>query len=154
MTGRTLTHGTQTGYAYHRCRCADCTDAHRLAEAGRRARRAARLAADQDIPHGKPNGYSTFGCRCEPCRQAISEYRRDLRQRRKNGDPIRKLAPRRPAPAPPECERLHADAVLDVLEARARVLEKAVARRHPGAAQRRVEVLQLLAALNRHGVTR
>ena len=101
MTGRTLTHGTQTGYAYHRCRCADCTDAHRLAEAGRRARRAARLAADQDIPHGKPNGYSTFGCRCEPCRQAISEYRRDLRQRRKNGAPIRKLAPRRPAPAPP-----------------------------------------------------
>jgi hypothetical protein len=72
------------------------------------------------------------------------------RESKRTGEPV--SPHRRPAPAP--CDRIHADAVLDLLDKRARVLEKAVARRQPGAAQRRVEVLQLRAALERHGVTR
>lgn len=100
--------------------------------------------------HGTPARYQR-GCRCDECREARADQARAYRGRRLAGETA-PYARRAPVPAP--CEHLHADAVLDVLEARARVLEKAVSRRHPGAAQRRIEVLQLLAALKRHGVTR
>lgn len=108
------------------------------------------------LTHGTTTGYSR-GCRCDDCRYAKSVSNRAHRERRRLGTVGDRPGPRTmpaPAPAPTPCERLHADAVLDLLDARARVLEKAVARRHPGAAQRRVEVLQLRAALERHGMTR
>lgn len=99
--------------------------------------------------HGTPARYQR-GCRCDDCRRARREQNREYRARQQSGEPKRTYY--KPGPAP--CDRTHADGVLNLLEQRARVLEKAVARRHPGAAQRRVEVLQLLAALKRHGVTR
>ena len=108
-------------------------------------------APARPLSHGTENAYRHRGCRCDECRAGRADQMRAYRGRHLAGETAT-YARRAPVPAP--CERLHADAVLDVLEARARVLEKAVARRHPGAAQRRVEVLQLLAALKRHGVTR
>lgn len=150
----TFVHGTENGYRYHGCRCDEC-------RAGRsdraRARRLERLAEQPPRPrkrrplpaHGTPARYQR-GCRCDECRRARRDQNREYRARQRGGEPTRTYS--RPEPAP--CDRLHADGVLGLLEQRARVLEKAVARRHPGAAQRRVEVLQLLAALKRHGITR
>lgn len=148
---RPLSHGTENAYRNHGCRCDECR-AGRAARA--RARREARPRPDRKPrpapEHGTTARYGR-GCRCDECRQARSDQMRTYRARHRAGE----TTPRtRRAPEPAPCEHLHADAVLDVLEARARVLEKATARRHPGAAQRRVEVLQLLAALKRHGVTR
>lgn len=154
MSAVELTHGSETAYGYHGCRCEEC----RAGRAERvRARRLARRASEprparkpRPVPeHGTPARYQR-GCRCDDCRRARREQNREYRARQQAGEPKRTYY--KPAPAP--CDRLHADAVLDLLDARARVLEKAVARRHPGAAQRRVEVLQLRAALARHGVTR
>lgn len=151
---RVIAHGTENAYRYHGCRCDEC----RAGRAERvRARRAERRAGQPPQPrkrrplpeHGTPARYQR-GCRCDECREARREQNRKYKERKRTGE----QAPRPQSVLPPPCERLHAEAVLDLLDARARVLEKAVARRHPGAAQRRVEVLQLLAALKRHGVTR
>lgn len=151
---RVLAHGTETTYRYYGCRCEEC----RAGRAERARARRLEIAAGQPprprkrrpVPdHGTPARYQR-GCRCDECREARREQNRAYKERKRTGAP----APVHRCPVPAPCERLHAEAVLDVLEARARVLEKAVARRHPGAAQRRVEVLQLLAALKRHGVTR
>lgn len=150
----TFEHGTENGYRYYGCRCDQC----RAGRAERARARRLELAAERPprprrrrpLPeHGTPARYQR-GCRCDQCRQARTEQNRAYRARKRTGEPL--PAHRCPVPAP--CDRLHAEAVLDLLDARARVLEKAVARRHPGAAQRRVEVLQLRAALERHGITR
>lgn len=142
-------HGTETAYRWHGCRCDECRAAR--AAAGRARYTPVPRKAPKPITHGTSRGYDR-GCRCDECREARTEYTRDYRARRnaREGKPAPK--PRTPAPEP--CERLHADAVLDLLERRARALELAVIKGHPGAQQRRVEVLQLLGALKRHGVTR
>ena len=147
----TLAHGTENAYRNHGCRCDECRAGRAERARSARAKRPRPAREPRPLPeHGTTARYQR-GCRCDECREARAEEMRAYRARRRAGE----TKPRRPrAPAPAPCEHLHADAVLDVLEARARVLEKATARRHPGAAQRRVEVLQLLAALKRHGVTR
>ena len=148
---RPLSHGTENAYRNHGCRCDQCRAGRAERARAARAKRPRPAREPRPLPeHGTTARYQR-GCRCDECREARAEEMRAYRARRRAGE----TAPyRRRAPVPAPCERLHADAVLDVLEARARVLEKAVSRRHPGAAQRRIEVLQLLAALKRHGVTR
>lgn len=154
MTTPAIAHGTESAYRGHGCRCEQCRAGRAERARARRLERAAeqppRPRKPRPVPaHGTPARYQR-GCRCEDCRLARAEQMRTYRDRKRTGE----VAPRYRRPAPAPCERLHAEAVLDLLDARARVLEKAVARRHPGAAQRRVEVLQLRAALERHGITR
>ena len=148
---RPLSHGTENAYRHRGCRCDECRAGRAERARAARAKRPRPAREPRPLPeHGTTARYQR-GCRCDECREARAEEMRAYRARRRAGE----TTPyRRRAPGPASCERLHADAVLDVLEARARVLEKAVSRRHPGAAQRRIEVLQLLAALKRHGVTR
>lgn len=151
---RVVKHGTENAYRYYGCRCEECragraerARAHRLK---RRAEQPPAPRKYRPVPeHGTTARYQR-GCRCDECRRARREQNREYKERKRTGEPARR--PR--AVLPPPCERLHAEAVLDLLDARARVLEKAVARRHPAAAQRRLEVLQLRAALERHGITR
>lgn len=144
-------HGTETAYRWHGCRCDACRE-HRAA--AHRASYTPKPRAPREpapIAHGTPRGYQR-GCRCDECREARSEQAREYRTRRAARDGATPPKPRKAAAEP--CERLHADAVLDLLERRARALELAVIKGHPGAQHRRVEVLQLLGELKRHGVTR
>lgn len=79
---RPITHGTESGYSYHGCRCEQC-------RAGRASRARAYNAASPkprkrrkptEIKHGTLNAYNNRGCRCEPCRAAGSDYRRKRRE--------------------------------------------------------------------------
>ena len=149
MSARTMTHGTQSGYKHHGCRCAECRAAHAAAERRRRAGRPRPARKPRPVPeHGTSARYAR-GCRCDDCRAARAAQNRACRARQRGVEPT--PAPAAPAPAP--CELVHASAVIPLLERRLRILDKCVARRTPGAAGRRDEIRQLLAALKRHGVT-
>jgi len=146
-------HGTETAYRWHGCRCDECREHRAAAHRASYTPKPRPPREPAPIAHGTPRGYGR-GCRCDECREARAEQARAYRTRRAERDgfaaPQRRRKPAEQAP----CERLHADAVLDLLERRARALELAVIKGHPGAQHRRVEVLQLLGELKRHGVTR
>jgi len=83
-------HGTVYGYKNLGCRCAACTEAHRIylrdARYARYARRVlvdgvwvAPVAADR---HGLAYTYNTWGCRCDRCKSAANAERRRLAQQR------------------------------------------------------------------------
>lgn len=57
-------HGRATDYN-EGCRCAVCTEAHRVRMAEVRQ---SRLERREDIPHGTESGYVNWGCRCGACR--------------------------------------------------------------------------------------
>ena len=156
----TITHGTESGYSWHGCRCDEC----RAGRAARvRERKAGILRAERKpqpkrpLPdHGSTGRYAR-GCRCDKCRFANAERAREYRTNRRTEAGLPPAARRRTVPTP--CTRTHADAVLDLLEARARALTvtaAAGARSRAGAEAktRRAEVRELLAALTAAGVTR
>lgn len=62
MTTTSYTHGTYTGYYWHKCRCSKCTEYQRTRVARNRADR---LASGR-LSHGTRSAYDA-GCRCEPC---------------------------------------------------------------------------------------
>lgn len=70
-------HGTRSRYNGG-CRCADCTEAHRIWTSNRRAehREARELVDDRwvvtrpDISHGRHTTYINYSCGCEPCTAA------------------------------------------------------------------------------------
>lgn len=82
MRNDTHSHG-RTGYDKHGCRCSICRAANTLHCAKVRARRLARMRADeQHASHGTDNGYNA-GCRCEACRMARHvRYAREVGHRR------------------------------------------------------------------------
>lgn len=66
------------------CRCAPCTDAHRVYRNRLRAeRRTTPLPAT--VEHGKAATYGNWGCRCQPCRAAHAVVMRRDYERRING---------------------------------------------------------------------
>lgn len=156
-----IPHGTESGYKWHGCSCADCRAAHAAGERRRRDARRARLAADPSVAHGSVEGYragcrcpectayavasqhgKTNGkCKCPECASARAEWLKARRDRRREA----RLAEQAAA----TCERVHADAVLELLERRARALELGVRRGNLDARYRRLEVLQLLGEIKR-----
>lgn len=77
-----LPHGDLSTYTNHRCRCALCREANRLAYKEQSTARRQRLAADFSVaPHGTTGGYRNWGCRCLECIQAQAEGCRTTRSR-------------------------------------------------------------------------
>lgn len=74
-------HGTSRRYEAG-CRCADCTNAARLASQERRQRHyAARVEqggvmVHPNAKHGTQVGYRNYGCRCQPCVDAHNAKKR------------------------------------------------------------------------------
>jgi hypothetical protein len=70
-------------YTNDGCRCDECTDAHRLAIAGRkRARR--KYVAEFGLPSGVEHGnsaYKNWSCRCAVCKAAHATRRNAARRR-------------------------------------------------------------------------
>ena len=73
--------GTAGGYNNHKCRCAGCTSAWRIAYFKRQAERG-RLEPPAGS-HGKEATYTNWMCRCDQCRDAHAVASRDRRARRK-----------------------------------------------------------------------
>jgi hypothetical protein len=74
--------------AYARgCRCAECTEAHRLRM--RQVRAALRARPRDEVPHGL-YGYTNWGCRCDVCGAAHSESQavRNARRKQAAGRPL------------------------------------------------------------------
>lgn len=71
-------HGTDNCYGYWKCRCAECTEAHRVKYRKDSEARKAREIPD-DI-HGKITTYSNWGCRCDLCRAANTQKTRERRR--------------------------------------------------------------------------
>jgi hypothetical protein len=70
-------HGSTSGYNYHRCRCARCCEANRLACRSVRERHyAERVEVDGRPIHprcaGDASSYNNLGCRCVACTEAHS----------------------------------------------------------------------------------
>jgi len=66
---RGITHGTNSGYQHHKCRCLDCCDAKRKYEAERKARKQENipeLVGPKPVIHGTYSAYAKK-CRCEIC---------------------------------------------------------------------------------------
>jgi hypothetical protein len=61
-------HGTSGGYTNHHCRCKECTEAYRIAQADYRSRLQAKPIPEH--VHGTNNGYTNYGCRCDACGEA------------------------------------------------------------------------------------
>ena len=59
-----MRHGRHSTYIRHRCRCPDCREAHRIAQAATRHRRAYKSAVVPDNPNGS--------CLCIGCFQKFS----------------------------------------------------------------------------------
>lgn len=80
-TGEERWHGTENGYAYHKCRCEACKEAHRLT-----ARKYDRKEYDpENTPervHGTVNGYSNYKCRCDACRAAWATWIQEKKDER------------------------------------------------------------------------
>lgn len=70
-------HGSISAYANHACRCALCTEAHRVYGAKLRASR--QPLGEDDSRHGTTNAYTNYGCRCELCNEAMSLFYRARR---------------------------------------------------------------------------
>ncbi len=68
-----MKHGTDTGYSWHKCRCDECKEAHRLV--AQKRRRAAGMRAVVPAQHGTWGMYVNKKCRCAPCKLAAKEYR-------------------------------------------------------------------------------
>lgn len=67
-----------SGYTNQGCRCAECSEGHRLQQAAGAAARRAALTADPTIAtHGLASTYQNYGCRCEPCKDAQRKAIRD-----------------------------------------------------------------------------
>jgi hypothetical protein len=75
-----LPHGTESGYLWHKCRCALC----KAAGAAAQARRRAALKAGP-VPHGTESGYSWHRCRCARCKAAAAAAQARRRAARKVG---------------------------------------------------------------------
>lgn len=71
-----IRHGVISGYTYHRCRCADCTEAARV-----HVKRWMAKLDPADAPHGTRNGYISYRCRCAACTAANTAYMRKWRAR-------------------------------------------------------------------------
>lgn len=75
-----LKHGSTSTYGNYKCRCAECTAAHREAcRKWRRERLNRRVLVDGDLvhpdaDHGTYNAYTNYGCQCALCRTARAEY--------------------------------------------------------------------------------
>lgn len=77
-------HGSVSTYTNHACRCAACTEAHRVSFAAKRKRRAARLAIDPTLTrHGTESTYTNWVCRCDDCTAAHATFQRQKRQQRR-----------------------------------------------------------------------
>jgi hypothetical protein len=63
----------------HGCRCAECTELHRLRHAAARVVLAARPRSE--APHGTTGGYCNWSCRCEACSEANAAACRRQRAR-------------------------------------------------------------------------
>jgi hypothetical protein len=76
-------HGTTNGYSNFGCRCAQCTEANRLAQAAYKAR----LRAEGRVlgAHGTDSCYDS-GCRCDECRAAHNRKSREYKRRRRTAD--------------------------------------------------------------------
>ena len=74
-------HGTTNGYGNHRCRCAECTEAWKLAFRISRAAPRPELQPGDDR-HGTNSGYQYWKCRCVLCRAANATRQRESVARR------------------------------------------------------------------------
>ena len=84
MPPKVIKHGgSGIAYANYGCRCAECTEAHRIRLAKRQAERAAEAKDPNDPRHGNDSFYINHGCRCEPCKKAHSEKCAEYQQKRK-----------------------------------------------------------------------
>src|SRR5688572_18715629 len=61
--------GSNAGYQTHRCRCAPCTNAHRIAQNQANTRRHNNIPDDI---HGLSSTYTNYSCRCDDCKEAHS----------------------------------------------------------------------------------
>jgi len=71
-----MIHGKASSYRNHRCRCPECTEAHRL------AMEAWKASKPEVFQHGF-SAYCNQGCRCEVCTLASSEHWRQYQASRK-----------------------------------------------------------------------
>lgn len=86
-----FTHGTDSGYRNHGCRCDPCKEAGRAYNALRwRARKDTFDPTDPSLQHGKTSYLYTLGCRCEPCTvlgQARNKAQRErVKGKKQRGD--------------------------------------------------------------------
>lgn len=76
------THGTVTGYVYHRCRCEACHSAYTTWRRNKYGHRpAAEYNAERAAKHGTES--RSKHCRCDACREASARARQARRERRK-----------------------------------------------------------------------
>lgn len=71
-------HGTENAYTNRGCRCDECKEASRVANARRRE---GRKGSDR-TPHGTATGYTNWGCRCDLCKAAMREFQVEHRERK------------------------------------------------------------------------
>ncbi len=86
--GLTKEHG-KPGTYNRKCRCLECTDAHRAYHAEASQRRALRAAVgDPAVPHGTVGGYKNWGCRCALCTAANTGASKDYYHRVRHLDRV------------------------------------------------------------------
>lgn len=109
MSPADLTHGTESAYRYHGCRCEPCR-AGRAERAraynARRPRPQRKARKRRPIEHGTIYAYTTYQCRCSECREARAAYQRDYRARLAGAQTAPRASRATPAPAHPEVRAL------------------------------------------------
>lgn len=73
---RQISHGTQNGYQWHKCRCEMCTMAHAINNM-----KYYKVKERKEPEHGTIHMYSYYKCRCDECRRASTDHNRDYRKR-------------------------------------------------------------------------
>lgn len=78
-------HGTHYAYSKLGCRCATCTEAHRVRQL--RLQKQRLPLAEDDPRHGRHTSYTNYGCRCDACRGAKRAYDAARRERLRAAGP-------------------------------------------------------------------